>query len=553
MLGELKGAHASQDQRPDRLSDWTNQELADLYRVKRLLDAAGVPNALDRGLTDEGDPWMVFVGGDGEVFIHLCRLHGVYVLDSPNLKSPLRGADFNALIEAFTQRSLPRSETEADPEGRIVRITRGGKVRLHPSALLAALIWTLFLASEEIVLRMPEAEEADGGLADLEALGFDGAAPATGMPMLMTDSPISLEKMAERDGSEIDPRHMAAQEAFLRDHGNAVHHNSYGMGLSTIAIAFGFMAEQSLTDAPEAEANGFLTESAAEASDEEDESRVLADNKAKTSEEGAEQAAVITEMTEAEARSLAKAEAAAAVEAKETLDAAEAVAESKAFVGNMPKTEKAEVQLWVDADYPADPPQSVSTEAPAPKAKATAMVTPKAEQPVTQVTEVAKAETSAPAEPAFMTLSSLRTIYQTTEMESYSFGDLVVKSSFDLSILEEGDSGLGMLDGLPFLDLGAFDQDVSDSSASIAPGKAMTHLAGNEREFDSDALAFMSYLLGKESPVEWIVAEEKVIILDTAALQPGQDSSIMTWISEDGSLTSILGLQSEFQDFGLIA
>ena len=74
-------------------NDWTNQELADLYRVKRLLDAAGVPNSLDRGLTDEGDPWLVLVDHDGEVFIHLCRLNAVYILDSPNIPTPLQRTD----------------------------------------------------------------------------------------------------------------------------------------------------------------------------------------------------------------------------------------------------------------------------------------------------------------------------------------------------------------------------------------------------------------------------------------------------------------------------
>jgi hypothetical protein len=42
--------HRSETPEAPALNDWSNQELADLYRVKRLLDAAGVPNELDRGL-----------------------------------------------------------------------------------------------------------------------------------------------------------------------------------------------------------------------------------------------------------------------------------------------------------------------------------------------------------------------------------------------------------------------------------------------------------------------------------------------------------------------
>lgn len=43
-----------------KIRDWTNQELANLFRVKHLLDAAGVICEIDRGLTDEGEPWFVF-------------------------------------------------------------------------------------------------------------------------------------------------------------------------------------------------------------------------------------------------------------------------------------------------------------------------------------------------------------------------------------------------------------------------------------------------------------------------------------------------------------
>ena len=81
--------------------DWTNQELASIYRVKRLLDAAGVPNILERGITDEGDPWCVFCTPMSDVFVHLCRVDHRYILDSPNLKSPLVGTDFGNLIAQF--------------------------------------------------------------------------------------------------------------------------------------------------------------------------------------------------------------------------------------------------------------------------------------------------------------------------------------------------------------------------------------------------------------------------------------------------------------------
>lgn len=61
--------------------DWSNQELASIYHVRSLLTAAGMSTVVDRGVTDEGDPWCVFCRADGEVFIHLCRIDGSYLLD----------------------------------------------------------------------------------------------------------------------------------------------------------------------------------------------------------------------------------------------------------------------------------------------------------------------------------------------------------------------------------------------------------------------------------------------------------------------------------------
>ena len=117
---------------PDPKKDWSNQELADLFRVRQLLSGANVPVETDRGVTDEGDPWFVFCHANGEVFIHLCRIDGAYVLDSPNVLRPLRGADFNELVADFTNQALPAGNADEESARRVIRLERGGKVRLHP-------------------------------------------------------------------------------------------------------------------------------------------------------------------------------------------------------------------------------------------------------------------------------------------------------------------------------------------------------------------------------------------------------------------------------------
>ena len=40
---------------------WDNQDLADFYRAIEILKQAGLDLESDAGLTDEGDPWFVFM------------------------------------------------------------------------------------------------------------------------------------------------------------------------------------------------------------------------------------------------------------------------------------------------------------------------------------------------------------------------------------------------------------------------------------------------------------------------------------------------------------
>jgi hypothetical protein len=233
---------------PDPKKDWSNQELADLFRVRQLLSSANVPVETDRGVTDEGDPWFVFCHANGEVFIHLCRIDGLYVLDSPNVLRPLRGSDFNELIADFTNQAIPAGRSEDDPERRVIRLERGGKVRLHPSAMLAALIWTLFLASEELVLLAPEENETDSDA----LLNFDGmfaveTTSDTAVDLFFDQDTLDWAQMAKESGIDADhilhdsPAQM--RDAHHQQQGLTTQTNAFSLGLSTIAIAMGFMSE----------------------------------------------------------------------------------------------------------------------------------------------------------------------------------------------------------------------------------------------------------------------------------------------------------------------
>ena len=180
--------------------DWTNQELSDIYRAVACLGQAGILVNLDRGVTDEGDPWMVLCRLDGEEFIHFCRLDGRYLLDSPALQRPLRGTSFAELIDLF----IAQAARAAAPN---VVAFRASKVFLHPAALLTILVWSLYVWSSDAT-QAGELDEGDLGAgvsahallaAQQLADETDGAAdaPIAGKAGVVVDG-VPAEKLVSR-------------------------------------------------------------------------------------------------------------------------------------------------------------------------------------------------------------------------------------------------------------------------------------------------------------------------------------------------------------------
>jgi len=235
--------------------DWSNQELAHIYRVKRLLDAAGVPNNLERGLTDEGDPWCVFCTAAGDVFIHLCKIDGQYVLDSPNLRAPISGQDFTDLIASFSAGALRRSVAK-DTDRQVINLEPNGKVFLHPAVLLAALIWSIYLNSEDLVMFAPSDEAPDKGekLASITSVNEAAQAPLSVQeeaeealfmqPPAPSEHPTGVRSTDElREG--LQWREVAIKSAVV------LSPTSIAVGLTSIAIAVGIMNESVLDAKPE--------------------------------------------------------------------------------------------------------------------------------------------------------------------------------------------------------------------------------------------------------------------------------------------------------------
>lgn len=164
-LVEFEFHSNSQDEKvafPPRCSvyatDWTNQELADLFRAHTLIQSARPGLECDRGLSDDGDPWFVIGDAQGDVLVHICRIGSDYILDSVALPQVLSGRNFNTLVEKFL--NMAGAGTRGSEAANVVRLSRGGKVLLHPSMMLAALVWTLLSDADELILPSGPAESS---------------------------------------------------------------------------------------------------------------------------------------------------------------------------------------------------------------------------------------------------------------------------------------------------------------------------------------------------------------------------------------------------------
>ena len=162
--------------------DWTQQELAEFYRVEASLIRANIPIETDRGRSDEGDPWFIFCNGNtGEIIVHFARFDGTYVVASPALDGCARGRDFRALVEAQI----------ASHPLLIPKTAGGGQLFVHPAALLILLVTTCFFKlSQTTALAGPLHEAPSGSLSPSasgsQAVMLDERAAASVLAAIVT-------------------------------------------------------------------------------------------------------------------------------------------------------------------------------------------------------------------------------------------------------------------------------------------------------------------------------------------------------------------------------
>ena len=211
--------------------DWNNQELSDLYRVQQILVRAGIQIVTDRGITDENDPWFVFCRSDDDVFVHISRFDGIYLLDSPNIETPLIGHNFKDLIDEFVSRAVKLQESE-----NVVPLHAKGKAFIHPTLMFTALIWSLYLSADELV-DVSHAQDLNEPML-YEALGVTSAdlENVEDIDILEQFEPSQNDILAEN--SQLNNDMLAMQGARLTQ--NSVIVQNAVAGLSAIATTFGF-------------------------------------------------------------------------------------------------------------------------------------------------------------------------------------------------------------------------------------------------------------------------------------------------------------------------
>lgn len=160
-------------QKPETVpGPWTNQELAELYRISDTLGRAGMPVGTDSGLSDENEPWFVFFSPEtGDVIAHFARIAGVYVAAAAGQDTPKRGTCFRDLVQQILDSQPLVLPQERDRSGKVT------KLYMHPAVVLAAFVATALLCSRKT---MAAPDDGDEAVARRATRAGDGAATGSG-------------------------------------------------------------------------------------------------------------------------------------------------------------------------------------------------------------------------------------------------------------------------------------------------------------------------------------------------------------------------------------
>lgn len=557
---------------PFHCRDWSNQELANIYRVKKLLDAAGVHNSLERGLTDEGDPWCVFCTATGDVFIHLCKIDGRYVLDSPNLRAPISGRDFADLIAAFSMGALRRTtRTLENGRRRVINLKPNGKVFLHPAVLLAALIWSIYLNSEDLVMFAPEdGDQSDADGLDQIALVNDAAqAPldvqeeAEAFLFMQPVATMGEHPAGARSSDELREGLTWKETAFKS--AAVLAPAPIAVGLSSIAIALGLMNEGHFRAEPEVK-SAELDSGQGEKEADSREAEGATNNVDADRPHQVDLAALLEANFE---HATPDGESRATLEADLLADVAPGLLSPTALL--QPQLTDYVLKLaavtddrWIEEEASPKASGSPGDLVGASGNRAEKAPETKPQEKIIEAVELAP-PTAKPSLPSFdyASLFTLKSSFNAS-FKTFDIAGVTVEATFDIEeadiftsellksptiaeTIQEKASG-SQIDSFfeeDSIDLATTDEDRYEPvSVALSPFEMI----------DLKAQRFINFMLSREDDLEIFAFNQELVLIDFAAFQgsPGETYS-KSWSLADGSIVSTVGLKTDFVEFDLIA
>ncbi len=132
---------------------WSTAELGELFRVAHVLRQSGMMVETDMGLSDEGDPWFVFMSAQSEdVIAHFARINGEIVAHGLSASGVVNGATLADVIRRLQPVQAMERQQQTQTDRSVV---------LHPFMILVAFIAASFLATEESQAAVPTGKTGD--------------------------------------------------------------------------------------------------------------------------------------------------------------------------------------------------------------------------------------------------------------------------------------------------------------------------------------------------------------------------------------------------------
>lgn len=505
--------------------DWANQEIASFMRAHRLLAIAGLSLETERGVTDEGDPWFVFVNQDGDVFAHFARIGEVYILDSIIQQEITTARSLDELISAFAETTTPVDTADHTSTSATVVpfiALRESKVRLHPGATLAALIWTIYIQSGE--LAVPSFSAA------LDVTATSKADEVTTLPSQTRASPseelatsTSEDNSADLKGTEKDTHTQTPSSAQVAATFTTV--QTVGMGLSAIAISNGmyfWVSGETLLEQATL-ASQLVAEVIKDISDEETEQ--LADLSELDSVLSTVRAAI-------EDSSEAMALAQSPIQDIPTVDLASMPAivanavengkvgnaiKAKDVQGDVAFSEEMDGELIKFRDIQANRPEEIET--------SQIRSTPVDIEKKYILQELDEVEHFSLTSDAFSNIA--------TQLSDLPFFTQMLSGSFQAVVASEGSQTVP-----------ASGPDTLNDASETAPRFSI---------FNDDAHNFIVFLMSKGDETKRSDYDNEVVLFDFDAIDSQTDAIYArSWSFEDGSVISAVGLKSDFAAFDLV-